>query len=487
MPKKTTKAEKSGSEKSRAPTLTKAEEAIVEALRREIRTRLGPESTFEQRRDAGLEIMQKVLWKDGDVDLQGSITDVEELSVGGKKYRRMEQPSSATYFGRFGSHHVAERLYREEGVHNGPTIKPIELCAGIVEHMTPDMARVVGALSAESSSRGLLRTLKTVGHAPPSRAFLADRTTKMGAMIADDAAALEEIARKTELVPAKVASVSCGLDRMSVRMSELSEADSGPPARAEPYERTPPPPKEHHYRKAWVGSTSVYDEEGKELQTWRVAAEADADPAKFADRVAAEVAWILKAHPKAAVHCVQDAAPELRALPEALERALPADKAATVVELVDFEHLMGYLDEVVDACEPSGDPHGVKRRYRGQLLEDDGAIDRIERALRAKGRGLIGHNTIARNAVAAALRYIKQRKNKMRYARHYAANLPIGSGATESTCWQMQQRVKLPGQSWEPSGLSGVLAIRALVLSGRWEAAWKPYAAEHRMGIRVPH
>ena len=55
--------------KSKAPTLTKAEEEIVEALRREIRTRLGPGATFEERRDAGLEIMQKVLWKDGDADV----------------------------------------------------------------------------------------------------------------------------------------------------------------------------------------------------------------------------------------------------------------------------------------------------------------------------------------------------------------------------------------------------------------------------------
>jgi hypothetical protein len=485
---KTTTTETKKPKKSQAPTLTKAEEEIVEALRREIRTRLGPGSTFEERRDAGLEIMQKVLWRDGDADLQGSITDVEEINVGGKKYRRMEQPSAGTYFGRFGSHYVVEPLYREVGVHNGPTIKPIELCVGIVEHMTPDMARVVGALSAESSSRTLERTLRTVGHAPPSRAFLADRTTKMGAMIADDAAALEDLARTVEVVPANVASVSCGLDRMSVRMSELSEPDSDPPpARAEPYERTRPPPKEHHYRKAWVGSTSVYDAEGNELKTWRVAAEADADPAKFADRVAEEVAWILKVHPKVPVHCVQDAAPELRALPEALERALPVGKAATVVELVDFEHLMGYLDDVVDACEPVDDPHDMKRRYRGQLLEDDGAIDRIERGLREKGQALLGHNTTARNAVAAALRYIKRRKHKMRYARHYAANLPIGSGATESTCWQMQQRVKLPGQSWEPCGLSGVLAVRGLVLSGRWDAAWQPYAAEHRMEIRVSH
>jgi hypothetical protein len=266
-------------------------------------------------------------------------------------------------------------------------------------------------------------------------------------------------------------------------MSELSEeAGAVRSHRTEPYQRTPPPPKEHHYRKAWVGSTSVYDTEGKELQTWRVAVEADADPAKLADRVAADVAWVLDAHHDVPVHCIQDAAPELRALPEALKRALPVDTKP--IELVDFEHLMGYLESAVDACDPD-DGSDLKGWYRSELLEDDRAIDRIWRQLRDKAKQLPGRNTEARKAVAAALRYIKKRKNKMRYASLYKANLPIGSGATESTCWQMQQRVKLPGQSWETHGLRGVLAIRALVLSDRWDTAWTSYAAAHRMEVGI--
>ena len=74
----------------------------------------------------------------------------------------------------------------------------------------------------------------------------------------------------------------------------------------------------------------------------------------------------------------------------------------------------------------------------------------------------------------------------MRYATLYENNLPIGSGATESTCWQMQQRVKLPGQSWEPEGLRGTLAIRALVLSDRWDQAWPHYASNHRQAVSSP-
>ena len=154
------------------------------------------------------------------------------------------------------------------------------------------------------------------------------------------------------------------------------------------------------------------------------------------------------------------------------------------VVLVDFEHLMGYLDDVVDACDPD-DKHDMKSWYRSELLRDDGAIERICANLRAQAKRLPGRNTKPRKAIAAVLRYTRERKNRMRYASYYEDNLPIGSGATESTCWQMQQRVKLPGQSWEPTGLRGTLAIRALVISDRWESAWEHYAAQHRVEVSI--
>lgn len=471
---------------ARAPTRVVDEVAmqLAEMIDRAIRERLGEGSTFEQRQEMAAALSSDALWLREDQELRQAITKADEVVVEGRRYHRLEQPSSATYHGRWGSHEIEEALYREVGVHNGPTVKPIELRVGIIEHMTPDMARIVGELSADRSSRGVERTLRATGLVPPSRAFLAKHTTEMGIEIADQVGDLEQVARDADVVPIEVASVSTGLDRMSVRMSEPADPETAcAPRRTEPYQRTPPPPKEHHYRKAWVGSTSIYDAKGNELHTWRYAAPADADPATLAARVAKDVAWIVKAHPGVPVHCVQDAAPELERLPEALASVLPTN--ANVVELVDFEHLMEYLDDVVDACEPEGDPHDMKGWYRNELLRDDGAIDKIWRNLRALAKRLPGRGTDARNTVAAALSYIRFRKAKMRYASHYAANLPIGSGATESTCWQMQQRVKLPGQSWDVPGLRGVLAMRALVLSDRWPTAWPRYAATHRREVRA--
>lgn len=481
----------SKSKKQLAPSgRERSAEKLAAMIEREVQRRLGPNSTFEERNNMAAEIMREGLHRREGDDLRRMTTDEEEVDEEDGRWRRLEQRSSATYFGRWGPHEIAEPLYRRVGVHNGPTMKPLERRAGIIERMTPDMASIVGALGACHSSREVERTLWRTGLVPPGRAFLEKRGSKLAQGIAEDAALLEAAARTGETIPAEVASVSCGLDRMSVRVNEPATADSSPRRkRTRPYVRQAPAPQEAHWRKAWAASMTLYDREGKELRTLMYGAEATTDQNALADRVAADVLAIIAARPGVQVHCVQDAAPELRALPEALTRALPRGKS--FVDLVDIEHLCrDYLDKVVDACEPEGDPHHMKEWYRGELLRDDRAIERIWTNLRRLGKRLPVERAAGRIAVAAALRYIRHRKKKMRYASHYAANLPIGSGATEGACWQMQGRVKRPGQSWgavvQPDrpmrtpGLNGVMTTRGLVLSDRWDAAWPAFAAKHR-------
>jgi hypothetical protein len=469
---------------SRVHSSDKTLRQLVELLLQSVDRRCKSKATFEERCDAVSATMREASRLAVDAELQKLVTDAEEIEIEGNRYARLEQDSSATYYGCWGEHFVEEALYREVGVHNGPTVKPIELRAGMIaKHMLPDLARIVGALGADRSSREVETTMRTTGLVPPSRAFLEKRTAQMADQIAASIESLERVVREAEPIPADVASMSCGLDRFSVRMTEdAAQAAAVPPTRTEPYERAPPPPKQHVWHKAWVGTASVYDAKGNELQTWRYAVEADADANKLADRVAADVARIVAAHPKIPVHVVQDEAPELRAMPEALARALPMVKPR---QLTDFEHLMGYLANVVDACEPKGDPHDWKGWYRSELLRDDRAIDRIWLKLRRLAEKLRGRGTNARTAVGKALSYIRRRKNKMRYASLYAANLPIGSGATEGTCWKMQRRVTQPGQSWKTPGLRGILAIRGLLHSDRWLAAWQPYAATHRKDVRL--
>ena len=55
------------------------------------------------------------------LEAQGARGEVQEQAQG----HRLEQAPSATY-SPWASHPVEEALYREAGVHNGPTIKPVE-------------------------------------------------------------------------------------------------------------------------------------------------------------------------------------------------------------------------------------------------------------------------------------------------------------------------------------------------------------------------
>lgn len=448
--------------------------------------RYGPESTFEQMCNYRFELARGFLWFAEELDLQRRVTKAKEVEVDGQRYRQLDQPSSATYNGCWGPHVVKEPLYRQVGQHNGPTIKPIELRTGMVEGMLPDFAKMVGQLSAEQTSRQLVGTLDAVRMVAPSRAFLEKRAKAMAAEIGEQVEELEATAR-AEPIREPVGAISCGMDRGAVRMVEpVDPAAAQPRERLEPYQRTPPPPSELHYRMAWNGSVTLYDLVGRPLHTFRYAAEAGADPQELARRISADVVCLHRQYPFANMHCIQDGAPELRVLPETLKRDLPPNVTINNIELVDFEHLMGYLKDVVDACEPSGDPRGLKTWYRNELLSDDGAIDRIWRKLRDLSKSLPRSALSVRQAqVAAALSYIRKRKDRMRYATRYARRLPISSGDTENTVWLMQQRVKRAGQSWQTRGLGGILALRALVLSGRWDAAWTSYASKFHEEVRI--
>jgi hypothetical protein len=62
----------------------------------------------------------------------------------------------------------------------------------------------------------------------------------------------------------------------------------------------------------------------------------------------------------------------------------------------------------------------------------------------------------------------------MRYPRHRAEHLPIGSGITEAACKTLvKQRLCRSGMRWLERGTSIVSSLRALVLSQeRWQQFW---------------
>lgn len=137
-----------------------------------------------------------------------------------------------------------------------------------------------------------------------------------------------------------------------------------------------------------------------------------------------------------------------RAASVARSRSSASCLAETVpVLLVDFEHLMGYLDEVVDACEPDEDPRDMKGWYRSKLLEDDGAIDRIQRNLRDKASACLA--ATQRRANPWLPRSATSNSARTRCATRHSTKRTCRSGvvplrAHAGRCWQRAREASWP-------------------------------------------
>lgn len=76
-------------------------------------------------------------------------------------------------------------------------------------------------------------------------------------------------------------------------------------------------------------------------------------------------------------------------------------------------------------------------------------------------------------AFAEELTYFRNQAPKLGYGAARAAGMPIGSGAVESANRHVVGvRVKQAGMRWTEPGLRGVLTLRALLRSGRWDTWW---------------
>ena len=209
-------------------------------------------------------------------------------------------------------------------------------------------------------------------------------------------------------------------------------------------------------------------------------------------------------NPGIPVLSIQDGAKELSALPKGLDASMSdADLEVLpkrlghdmgrceVFHLTDFHHAISYLDEVVRHCEPDNDPHDIRGWYRTVLLHEEKGVDTILRHLRRRRERLEGLEEGEDQAPSAELAavqkaegYLRRRRDTMRYSVVHERDLPVGSGATESTCKQFQASVKRPGASWRVPGLRGHMALRGLVLSDRFGPAWSSFSARYRGRVR---
>ena len=141
---------------------------------------------------------------------------------------------------------------------------------------------------------------------------------------------------------------------------------------------------------------------------------------------------------------------------------LVEDRFATAIKTLDFHHASEHLWAVAHALHGEGTPQA--RAWVEPLLHSlrHGQEARVVRRLeqlreRASGRSGDAHALIKRE-----VSYFQTHRDHLHYEAVAKEGAPIGSGAVESLCGQLQGRLRGRGQFWGRPGLTHLLRLTVL-------------------------
>jgi len=158
-------------------------------------------------------------------------------------------------------------------------------------------------------------------------------------------------------------------------------------------------------------------------------------------------------------------------------RAFLGAPGVEVVEIVDIYHAYGYLWAVGHALHGAGSPRAAAWV---EPLKDQLYLHGAPPVLAALA-ALEPTTAEAVQAIDDARTYFSRNAARMDYPRFVARQLPIGSGAVESSCKRLvEARLKQAGMRWGVPGSQAIASLRAVHRSGRWAAFWRTHPDRYR-------
>ena len=131
-----------------------------------------PEGSFAEREGAALMLLDEAGRSWLEEELQSLANGFgERLLVEGVEYKRHE-PGQVRYYSLGGTLLVRRYSYRRVGIHNGPTVVPLDWVAGLAEGATPALAYNVLHGYAQRDMRQHAESLSAAHRVPPPRATL---------------------------------------------------------------------------------------------------------------------------------------------------------------------------------------------------------------------------------------------------------------------------------------------------------------------------
>jgi hypothetical protein len=400
-------------------------------------------------------------------------------------YRR-HCPGTVAYHSLVGALRVRRYTYRECGRH-GATHVPLELAAGLMERMTPALARCVAIGYAHMPLRTCEELMVAGGMRPPSRSTLDRAARDLGAYAVACNAEIEPVVRANEVTPPNTRLVAVGLDRVAVPMRHGEEL-ALPSAYASDLRRSRPKPKNRaaikgpvQWRMDYVGTVSFLDADKNLLGCRKYRVPGDANIATIVERVMSDVRHAL-AHRPVEVAVIQDGAPELWS---AIATAFAHEPLVPRwTEVLDWYHVDERLSTCLDVCVDPRGRESQRKRWHGQLVETKHGADQVILSLQRKARNV---DAARAEQLAVHIAYFERNKHRMDYAAYQRRAIPIGSGVTEGACKSVVNvRAKRSGQRWSQRGLTAALHLRAIHQSNRFDGFWSFFTRRYRAKHIVP-
>jgi hypothetical protein len=459
---------------------------------------LPEDASFEEYERAVLEVANEIARRRLERKLQG-IADRQPLALridhnddwhgvgfgelSTHEFRR-HLPGTVTYHSLVGPLQVCRYTYRQ-CIRNGVTYVPLELEVGIMERMTPGLAKCTAFAFSQVPVREAERLLRAAGRCPPSRATL-DRSAKdLGAYAMACNDEIEPEVRATEILPPGTVAIALGLDRTAVAMRNPEDHEhlEAGLRRSRPKGQPRARARGVSWRMDYIGTVTFLDSNGDRLDSrhYRLRANANADI--MVDRMIADLRHALEQNRTLRIIVVQDGAQELWNLIRPRLKAEPLVKKWE--EVLDWYHVDERLTACLDlSCSTPQERERKRARWHAHLLEERDGAKAFLHSLRGFGKTIPG---ASKDKFDEHLNYFGRRTKLLGYRLIRQKKLPIGSGVTEGACKSLVgTRAKRSGQHWTQRGLTAALHLRSLDQSGRFDCFWELFAQRYRASALLP-
>lgn len=395
------------------------------------------------------------------------------LLVDGVLHRRALH-ATTTYHSLAGPVSVARWLYRPVGERDAPTVDPVALRLGAVAGTwMPGAASAMAFLVQQGPVREAAQLAQHLGVLPCSAASFHRVTQAVGERYEAHQDAIEDTLIERHTIPAHATGITLSLDRTAGPFEVARRRGPGRPRGRRKRRRTRRArgPIARVWKMICCACLTLHDRDGRAIETLRYGCMPDDAPEGVAAALLADVEALRARRPDLRVEVICDGAPGLwNLLDGAVAQAGLSD---AVRRLVDLWHLLGYVGKALRVKYDEARASKELARWKLRLLNQPGAARALLAELGSWGAALRAYEVGGERPVAEAVTYLTNQvaADRVDYAAARRAGQPVGSGPVEATCKSLVGlRFKRPCARWKPTSGGRVLRLRAVALSGRWNA-----------------